>query len=155
MSFQVNPLSSALFQHLYNKSDDELLTVGAHAYIADEYPGFPCRVELRDAEPGERLILTNFQHQSAGSPYKSSHAIFIIDGAVEQRPNPNEVSKVLARRQLSVRAFDTTGMMLDGVIVDGADAANCFNVLLENTEVEYLHTHYAGRGCFAAKVTRN
>ncbi len=155
MSFQINPLSSTLFQHLYHKSDDELLAVGAHSYIADEYPGFPCRIELRDAEPGERLILINFQHQSANSPYKSSHAIFIIDGAVEHRPPPNQVPKVLARRQLSVRAFNKNGMMLDGVIIDGASAANCFDALLENPEVDYLHAHNAGRGCFAAEVIRN
>ncbi len=122
--------------------------------VADEVPGFPCRVSLRDAEPGARMLLLNFEHQPAATPYRSSHAIFVEDGAEDVHPGVNEVPEVLARRTLSVRAFDQAGQMLDGVVVAGREAAPVFERLLSEPGTAYLHVHNAGRGCYAARVER-
>jgi hypothetical protein len=147
-------LSSSLFRSLYGLSDEELAERGVEVKIADAPRGFPCRVSLRDAPAGARMLLLNFEHQPAETPYRSRHAIFVQDGAEEAHPGVDEVPEVLASRTLSVRAFDAAGQMVDGVVVNGREAAPLFERLLSNPEAAYLHVHNAGRGCYAARVER-
>ena len=154
MGFRVVGLPSSLFRSLYGLSEQELAKRGAEVKIADESPGFPCRVSLRDAPPGARMLLLNFEHQPAETPYRSRHAIFVQEGAEEAHPGVNEVPEVLASRTLSVRAFDEDGRMLDGVVVNGREAAPLFERLLSNPGAAYLQVHNAGRGCYAARVER-
>ena len=80
MSFRITGLSPRPFQHLFALSDEELARHSARRYVADAKPGFPDRIELRDAEPGETLILVNYVHQPADNPYRASHAIFVREG---------------------------------------------------------------------------
>lgn len=70
--FQIQPLSVAQFLPLFGVSDDVLKAHGIRAQIADKAPGFPCRVSLRDAEPGERVLLLNCEHQPADVPFRAS-----------------------------------------------------------------------------------
>lgn len=154
MAFRVVGLPSSLFRPLYGLSDQELAERGVEVKFVDATPGFPCRVSLRDAQPGARMLLLNFEHQPASTPYRSSHAIFVEDGADEAHPDVDEVPEVLARRTLSVRAFDQAGQMLDGVVVAGCEAAPVFQRLLSLPGAAYLHVHNAGRGCYAARVER-
>ena len=60
MNFRIRGLDPASFLHLYGLSDAALREHGAQRRIADRLPGFPDRIELRDAQPGESLILLNF-----------------------------------------------------------------------------------------------
>ena len=154
MAFRVVGLPSSLFRPLYGLSEKELAERGVEVKIADESPGFPCRVSLRDAPVGSRMLLLNFEHQPANTPYRSRHAIFVEDEAQEVSPGVNEVPDALARRTLSVRAFDEAGQMLDATVVAGREAAPAFERLLAVPGAAYLHVHNAGRGCYAARVER-
>ncbi|HET9156555.1 MAG TPA: DUF1203 domain-containing protein [Myxococcaceae bacterium] len=154
MAFRVVGLPSSLFRPLYGLSEEDLAERGVEVHIANESPGFPCRVSLRDVPVGSRMLLMNFEHQPANTPYRSQHAIFVEDGAEEVTPGVNEVPEVLARRTLSVRAFDEAGQMLDAAVVAGREAAALFERLLEAPGAAYLHVHNAGRGCYAARVER-
>ena len=154
VAFRVVGLPSSLFESLYGLSEKGLAERGVEVKIADEPNAFPCRVTLRDAPPGARMLLMNFEHQPAETPYRSRHAIFVEDGAKEVHPGVNEVPEVLARRTLSVRAFDEAGQMLDAAVVNGREAAPAFERLLAVPGAAYLHVHNAGRGCYAARVER-
>ena len=154
MAFRVVGLPSSLFESLYGLSEKELAEKGVEVHIVDEPDSFPCRVSLRDAPVGARMLLLNFEHQPANTPYRSQHAIFVEDGAVEAHPGVNEVPEVLARRTLSVRAFDEAGQMLDGVLVKGREAGPTFERLLGLPRAAYLQVHNAGRGCYAARIER-
>ena len=56
------------------------------------HPGTPCRVSLVDAAVGETVLLLPYEHQAApGSPYRSSGAIFVRQGAEQAQPGVNEV----------------------------------------------------------------
>lgn len=154
MNFQVMPLDHMAFRHLYGMGDQALAPYGAIPCIADTKPGFPCRVSLRDAEPGERLLLLNFQHQPACNPYQAAHAIFVIDGASSVNPRPGELPDMLAGRRLSVRAFDDNDMMTDAAIAELGHAAPVFQHLLASDRNRYLHVHTAERGCYLAKIER-
>ena len=124
-------------------------------YIADAKPGFPDRVELRDAEPGESVILVNHVHQPADTPYRASHAIFVLESAGEAYDRINEVPEVLRPRMISLRAFDRSHMIVDAELVKGADIEPSIERLLVNPEVDYIQAHYATRGCYAARITRS
>lgn len=154
MSFQVSGLSGAQFTPLFGLSDAELAQRDIVRRTADTSPGFPCRVSLVDAAPGETLLLLNFEHLAVASPYRSRHAIYVREYAQEARVPVGTVPEVLGRRLLSVRAIDGRGMMVDADVVDGGSAASVFERMLESPQVEYLHVHNAKPGCFAARVDR-
>ncbi|WP_395373285.1 DUF1203 domain-containing protein [Marinicella sp. W31] len=152
MGFQILPLPSRPFEHLFNKSTAELAQFGAIPYTADHNPGYPCRLRLADAKPGERLILVNYEHLKVASPYRSSHAIFITDGAQTCQPICNDIPTYLSSRPLSVRSFDSFGMMCQAALCEGQNIQPTFEQLLAPQEVEYLHVHTAIRGCYLARV---
>src|SRR4051812_10172388 len=154
MSFQVSGLSGAQFAPLFGLSDAELSKRDIVRHTADTSPGFPCRVSLVDAAPGETLLLLNFEHLAVAGPYRSRHAIYVREYAEDARLAVGEVPEVLRRRLLSVRGFDGRGMMLDADVVDGREAEGVFARMLGRADLEYLHVHNAKPGCFAARVDR-
>ena len=154
MSFRILGLNPADFRHLYGLSTEELSAHGALRYVADTTPGFPDRIEMRDAEPGERLLLLNYEHMRIDSPYRSSHAIFVREGADARYDKVGHVPKVMSCRQLSVRAFDQNGLMQDAVLIEGTEAAKAFETLLAKEATEFLHVHNAVRGCYSGRVER-
>lgn len=154
MAFRITGLPAEQFRGLIGLTDDELSRRGAKRVIADSKPGFPDRVELRDAEPGERLILVNYVHQPADNPYRASHAIFVREGATIQYDARNEIPESLRLRPISVRAYDCNDMMLDADITGGRQLEGAIDRMFENPEVVYLHAHFARRGCYAARVDR-
>lgn len=155
MSFCISGLPAEEFCHLYGLSDDELARHGARRVVADAKPGFPDRVELCDAEPGQTLLLLNYVHQPADNPYRASHAIFVREGAGTRFDANDVVPECLRARMISIRAFDSQHMMLDADVVDGHEIEMAIQRLFENPDIAYLHAHYAKRGCYAARVDRN
>ena len=154
MSFRVVALPAEPFAPLFALSDAELRLRGAVRRVADRTPGFPCRVSLRDAEPGETVILVHHEHQPADTPYRAGHAIYVREGAVQAHPAVGEVPEMLRRRLLSVRAFDAAGMMTDADVVDGRALEPALHRMLADGAVAYLHLHNARPGCCAARVDR-
>jgi hypothetical protein len=154
MDFQVSALPLAAFQPLFALSDAELAERNIVRQVADKRPGFPCRVSLRDADVGERLLLLNYEHLPVASPFRSSHAIYVRENAVEAHPAVNEVPAVMATRLLSLRAFDEDGMMRAADVVPGKDVVPLIERLFEDAKVAYLHAHNARLGCFFARIDR-
>ncbi len=154
MGFQICALNVEQFSHLFGGDNETLSNLGVERIVADKSPGFPCRVSLKDAELGESVLLLNYEHQPASSPYRSSHAIFIREWASEAKPDENEVPEQLKQRLLSVRAFDRSGMMVDADVVDGQQVESLIERMFTNDLVSYLHLHNARPGCYAASVER-
>lgn len=155
MAFQIHALPYAPFAPLFAMSDAELAARRARRVTADAAPGFPCRVSLADAEPGETLVLLHYEHQPADSPYRASHAIFVRENAVQAFPEAGTVPKVLRRRLISVRAFDSNHDMVAAEVVDGTSLATAIESMFGVAAIAYLHLHNAKPGCFAASVTRS
>jgi Protein of unknown function (DUF1203) len=154
MDFQISGLPLASFAPLFAMSDAELAEQGVVRRTADSKPGFPCRVSLQDAEPGETLLLINYEHLAVASPYRSRHAIFVRENAVEARPPVNEIPQVLKTRLLSLRAYDAKGMMQSADVVQGRETRAVIETMFADRNVEYIHVHNAKPGCFAARVDR-
>jgi hypothetical protein len=154
MSFIVSALPVAPFQPLFALSDAELAGRGIVRRTADG-PGSPCRVTLADAEAGETVLLLNYEHQPADTPFRSRHAIFVREGASDTAFGPGEIPPAFsARKFLSLRAFDESGMMVDADLVLTAELDAAIPRLLADPQVAYLHAHYAGAGCYAARIER-
>ncbi len=154
MTFRITGLSPQPFQHLFGLSEDALARHGALRYVADKGSAFPCRIEMRDAEPGETLLLLNHTCQPADTPYRASHAIFVREGATDAYDQVDQVPSVMRTRLLSLRAFDVEGMMLDGDVVDGANVEPLIAWMFTNPDVSYIHAHNARRGCYSGRIDR-
>ena len=76
MAFRITGLSAEPFRHLYGLSDRELALRGVKRYVADRSPGFPDRIEMRDAAVGEKLLLRQ-SSLPAGKYALSSHSCHI------------------------------------------------------------------------------
>ena len=153
MSFRVLGLSPDQFRPLFDMSDAELRRLGARRVIADD-PLMPCRVSMEHAELGEELLLLNFEHQPANTPYRATHAIYVRKVAHQAFDAVDTIPEVLASRLLAIRAFDAQHMMIDAEVCEGAQAAEMFERFLANPRTRYLQVHNARRGCYAARVER-
>ena len=154
MEFQVRGLPAAPFADLFGLSDEALARRGVIRRHADRRPGFPCRVSLRDADPGESVLLLNYEHLPVDSPYRSRHAIYVRERAQQAHPARNEVPQSLATRLLSLRAFDAAGLLVQAEVAPGSELAGAAARLLAPREVVFMHAHYAGAGCYAARIDR-
>lgn len=154
MSFTVTGLSAEPYAHLYGLSDTELAAQGAYRYCADASPGFPDRIEMRDAQVGETLLLVNHASMDRETPYRTAHAIFVREGAEKTYRESNIIPQVMHRRLLSLRAFNGAGMMLDADLAQGDAISEVAKRLLDNPAVDRIHAHYALRGCYAGLIER-
>jgi hypothetical protein len=155
MAFTISSLKREQFQHLFELSDDELAALGAKRYVADVKPGFPCRVSLSDASPGERVILVPFRHQPGKTPYQAAGPIFVREGAQTRGSVVDEVPEILQSRLLSLRAYDAQDMLVASDVIEGMHVEDHLNRLLDVSAVSYVHVHFAKPGCYACRVDRN
>ena len=154
MTYQFTGLEPSQFAHLFGLSDDELARHGAVRMIANGEPTFPCRVQLDDAAADEPLLLVNHVSHDGNNPYRASHAVFVSETAKEPAHYVDEIPPALNRRILSLRAFDTNGMMVDAALVQPGEAENVVRRMLGNDAVDHVDAHTAIRGCFMARATR-
>jgi hypothetical protein len=154
MNLRYRGLAADRFSHLFALTDDELVARGMRRMLVDEKPGFPCRITLEDAEPGERVILLPFEHQPAHSPYRALGPIFVREGTRATFDRTGQPPEVLRGRKLSVRAYAADGMMADADVAEGLEAIPVLGRLFSSGEVAYIHIHFARRGCYACRVER-
>ena len=154
MSFRIRGLSPDLFSRYFSMSAEELRQVGAvRSIVASD--GLPCRVSLEHAAVGDEILLLNYEHMPATTPYRSRHAIYVSRGAKRAFDEVDVVPETILCRLVSVRAFDAADMMIDAEVLEGTGAAELFRRYLANPDVSYLHVHNARRGCYAARVDRS
>jgi hypothetical protein len=124
-TFRITGLDPESFRDLVGKSDAELAALGARRCVVD-----------------------------ASSPYRSSHAVFVREGATIAYDAIDEIPEVLRRRLLSVRAFDRDAMMVAADVIDGSALREWIASTFDNVAVDFIDLHNAKPGCFAARVRR-
>ena len=154
MDYRIRGLDPKPFLPLYGQSDDALRALGVLRMRVEEAFSSPDRIELRDAEPGETVLLLNHEYLAVDSPYRGRHAIFVREGATAAFDQINTVPACLRRRLLSLRAFDAQGMMVDADVVEGPLMESLLERLFENETVRFIQAHHARRGCYAARIER-
>lgn len=154
MSFRATGLPLSHFEPLFALSDADLAARGIRRMVADAKPGFPCRVTLEDAEPGERLLLLAFKHQPAHSPYRASGPIFVRECATQAFGVTDAVPPVLRGRMLSLRGYDADDCIAEVDVVSGDKVEDAITRFFANSDVRYIHVHNAKRGCYACRIDR-
>jgi hypothetical protein len=154
MHFRISGLSAEPFRPLYGLSDQELRRRGVQRHVADCKPGFPDRIEMRDADIGQQLLLLNHVCQPADTPYRATHAIFVREGAEETYDRTDQVPEVMRTRLLSLRAFASSGMMLDADVIDGGGVETIIARFFGHSAIAYIHAHNAKRGCYSGRIDR-
>jgi hypothetical protein len=152
--FRITGLSLEPFKPLFALDDAGLARHGASRRVADSKPGYPCRVSLVDAEPGEPLILLPYTHHDVDSPYRSSGPIFVREQACESSLDVDEVPEVVRGRLMSLRAYDAAGLMVGADVVAGQEVAAAIGRFFADEQVAYLHLHNARPGCYSCRVDR-
>ena len=154
MNFRIKALDNREFLALFNLGNSELEKIGAVKMIVDEFPGFPCRVSLEDAEIGEEVILLPYQHHKTNSPYQSSGPIFVRKIAKSSIYEINEIPKMFNHRLLSLRGYDKNAIMKDASVIEGNNLKEQIFKIFENDDIQYIHIHNAKPGCYNCLVER-
>jgi hypothetical protein len=154
MSFRITGLSPAPFRHLFGLAADALARHGAIRYVADASSGYPDRIEVRDAAPGESVLLVNYTHQPADTPYHAKFAIFVREDAQAAYDRVDEVPQAMRRRTISLRGFDAEHMLVKAELADGKALAGPVEQLFADPRIAYIQAHYAAPGCYAARIDR-
>lgn len=154
MSFTISGLPLDQFKPLFALDDDALAARGVKRVIASAKPGFPCRISLHDAEPGQSVLLLNHEHQTADTPYRSSYAIYVNEAASETWRGEDAVPGSLRGRPISLRAFSGEGMLVGAEVIAGDALEAAIERRFADPVAEYLHAHNAAHGCFVARIDR-
>lgn len=154
MTYRIEGLAPDQFRRLFAMSDDELATANAVRVTADSPTGYPCRVTLKDAAPGERLVLLNYVSHDGPTPFRTAYGIYVREQAVAAATYEDETPLYLDRRTLSLRGFDSRGMLKDAVLAMPGEADGRVRELLERPEIASIHAHNAAHGCFLARIER-
>ena len=152
--WRLSGLDPASFEPLFAWSDDALSRIGALRRTASEVPGFPCRVSLEDAPLGAELLLLPYEHHPASSPYRASGPIFVARAAQRRALDAGEVPGYVTRRLISLRAYDADAMMIEASVCEGPGVAAALDGLFGDRAVDYVHLHFAKRGCFSCLASR-
>lgn len=139
---------------LFDMSPEELKQGNIHTVVVDSFPGYPCRASLEDVPLGEEVLLFTYEHQAMDSPYRASGPVFVRKNATTANLGPNEVPKMLEHRLLSLRSYNTEGIMLEARTVEGPELRTCISEIFDNPNAFYIHIHNAGPGCYNCVVNR-
>lgn len=134
---------------------DQLPTAAVRRVVADAPNAYPCRRCLRDAAAGEELVLFPYDPFLGESPYRQQGPIFVhVDDCESDAADLASAPEQLLRRQLSLRGFDVDHQQVATAVVEGAEVEAALRRIFERAQVEYVHVHNAGPGCFAVRVER-
>ena len=151
MSFRIKGLPAEPFRDLFALTDDALKARNVLRRTA-AHPA-PCRVSLTDAELGQEILLVNYTHHPVDNPYHARYAIWVRPG--EQTYDAvDQVPEQLRRRILALRTWDAQDMMVGHDVVDGRQIEGAIERLFADPRAAYMHAHFAGPGCYAARIER-
>jgi hypothetical protein len=155
MVYRIEGLSEDVFSALSAMSDEDLAGRKARRVVADTDRGFPCRVTLEDARKGESLILLHYTSHDVATPYRTSYAIYVREGAAAPTPFVDCLPPVFEGRTLSLRGFARDGNIVEARLAQPGETDGTIRALFADPAIAYIHAHNAAYGCFAARIDRH
>lgn len=114
----------------------------------------PLRCCLRNAHPGEALILFGYEPPiDAASPYRERGAVFAHAESCGGAGDAGYPAAWRGRRQV-LRGYDRRGWIVDAIVHDGVEPELEIERLFANPEVVQLHSRNVAYGCFMFVVAR-
>ncbi|MDE2006614.1 MAG: DUF1203 domain-containing protein [Rhodospirillales bacterium] len=116
----------------------------------------PCRVCLRDAAPGEAVLLGSYALPRPRGIYWTPSPIFVHASPCAPFDAPNRIAPILRGRMISVRAYDAGDQCLYdlGHAGDGAEIEAPLATALADPRTEFVNVHTAKPGCLLCRVER-
>lgn len=125
--------------------------------IATEDGGFPCRVCLRYAAPGESVLLGSYNLPKPQGLYWTPSPIFVHAEPCTPYQGTDELPDIIRRNALvSVRVYDAEGMVLYdlGQVSDGGQADVPLARALADARTSFVNIHTARPGCLLSRVEK-
>ena len=154
MGYVIKGLAPDNFTPLFDFDESALAARDMVRVTATSKPGYPCRVSLLDAEPGEDLVLLHHESHNAATPYRSAYAIYVRENAHEAAIFENTIPPVLKGRPIALRLFGKDGMLRGADLVLDGRCEAAIERAFADEEIAYIHAHNAAHGCFAAQIDR-
>lgn len=155
MAYIVRGLDSARFVALFDAPPATLAANLAEWREVATDSGHPCRVTLEEAQVGERVLLINHTSLDKATPFRTSHAIYVREGARQAAAFEDRLPEMFMQRTLGLRGFSADGYLHDGTLAAPGEAHEAIGSLLAQSEVAYVDIHAAAYGCFLARAERN
>jgi hypothetical protein len=116
--------------------------------------GEPVRCCLRDAAPGDALLLVNYEPPIPASPYRERGAIYVHAEACPSVPATGEYPTDWRGRPQVLRAYDERGWIHEATTVhDGTDPEAAIAAVLAAPGVVQVHSRNIAYGCFMFTIT--
>jgi hypothetical protein len=154
MAYRIEGLAPEAFESLFSMTDGELAARDAVRVTADSASGYPCRVSLENAVPGEELVLLNHVSHDVAGPFRTAYAIYVRKDAAPAR-YADEVPAYLDSRTLGLRGFGADGMLKGALLAMPGEADARIRDLFARPEIATIHAHNAAHGCFLARIERS
>ena len=147
VAFQVHPVPADVLDQVRARGVDAVSGTPVEHLVADG--GEPLRCCLRDAGPGEEVILFGYEPPLPTSPYREIGAVF-----AHAEPCPGPQSTDSYRRDWQgrpqvLRAYDIRGWVHEASRThDGQDPERVIAAILSNSEVVQIHSRNIVYGCY-------
>jgi hypothetical protein len=151
MRFQIHAISDEILTGVRASGRD---VSGHPVEPAVATGGEPLRCCLRDARPGEDLILFGYEPPLPASPYREIGAVFAHAAACPGGPAAGYPAEFRGRRQV-LRAYDARGWIHPAPRVDdGSDPEAAIAEILADPDVDRIHSRNVAYGCYMFAITR-
>ncbi|MDE2449016.1 MAG: DUF1203 domain-containing protein [Gammaproteobacteria bacterium] len=117
---------------------------------------YPCRHCLREASGENGMLLLSHQAPEPRSVYGHPTAIFLCAHGCARFDGPDTVPDIVRNRHVSLRAFESDGMMLyeANELVEGEGHGAAIRRIFERKEVAFINAHTAKAGCMLCHIVR-
>jgi hypothetical protein len=151
-AFRIHTLPAEALDNVRASGVDAL---GNHAEHITAEGGEPLRCCLRNARPGDELLLFGYQPPLPASPYREVGAVL---AHAEPCAGPADVTSYppdWRGRPQVLRAYDGRGWIHDVTTVhDGQDPERVIAELLAEPDVVQIHSRNIAWGCYMFTITR-
>lgn len=155
MNWKIKSIDLEICKRYFSASAEELAKNNAKIITVKEKLTAPCRLSLKDLEPGDKAILLNYEHYNVNSPYKSIGPVFVGLNSQQVSLKNNSLPEIiLPERRFSIRSYDENFMMIFAEIVLGKDVHNYISEHLKNTKIKYMQVHFAAPGCWIFDIVK-
>ena len=154
MTYAIRGIDPAPYAALFDATDAGRDMARATIVTVDSDRGYPCRVSLKDARIGERVLLAHHVSNDIDGPFRMAHAIYVREGAEPAKPAIDSVPEMIASRTVGLRAFDASGAMRRAQLAGPGETDGTIRELFSDPGIAFIHAHNAAYGCFLAAVER-
>ncbi len=123
--------------------------------LAADHPS-PCRVCLREAVPGEAVLLGSYHLPRPRGIYWTPSPIFVHAAPCVPFTEPDTIAPILRGRMISVRAYDAADQCVYdlGFAGDGDAIEAPLARALDDPRTAFVNVHTARPGCLLCRVER-